>query len=521
MMTMSDRYRQAAALSPARIHTLMRNRRIDPVWTGAGDSFWYKRRGRDGEQFVLVDPEIPSRTVASSAAELGIDDTAGSIESGILRGPDERGLIRRDNDLWLVDDNGETQLTFDGEPDFSWGALPSDNNMVVPFRRSGLELPPMGTAHSPSGRRVITMRPDERRMSIKYMTENVAPSDQARPDVHSWRVQLEDEGPPPESECRIIDLNTGEWVRVDVADGLVSQLSVNGSTEVTWSSDETRLYLLHHRQGRSRASLVEVDTRTGERRDALVIENEPLYEPNQFLYNLPLVRVLPELSEAVMFSQHDGWGHLYLYDLSTGLEKNRVSDGQLVVRDILHLDTERREITFVAGTSEDGGNPYWRRVYRAGLDGGTQRLLTPEPADHELVAPEPQFFDLVFGHGKAPVQSISPSGQFFVDHQSTVSDPPVILLRDANDGGRVVMELERTDIGPLLESGYVVPQSFCTKADDGATDLWGVLSMPNEPHDPAHIPVIEDVYGGYQTTHSPHAFIGASKMASRHVYLSA
>lgn len=521
MVTMSDRYRQAAALSPARIRTLMRNRRIDPVWTGAGDSFWYKRRDRDGEQFVLVDPETPSRTVASSAAELGIDDTARTSESDVLRGPDERGLIRRENDLWLVDANGEAQLTFDGEPDFAWGAISSDTNMVVPFRRKGVELPPMGTVHSPSGRRVITMRPDERQMSIKYMTENVAPSGRARPEVHSWRVQLEDEGPPPESECRIIDLDTGEWVRVDAADGLVSQLSTNGSTEVTWSSDETRLYMLHHHQGQSRASLVEVDTRTGERRDALVIENEPLYEPNQFLYNLPLVRVLPEHSEAVILSQHDGWGHLYLYDLNTGLEKNRVSEGDLVVRDILHLDTEQREITFVAGTSEDGGNPYWRRVYRAGLDGGTQRLLTPEPADHELVAPAPQFFDLAFGHGNAPVRSISPSGRFFVDHQSTVSDPPVILLRDANDGGRVVLELERTDIGPLLESGYVVPQSFCVKADDGVTDLWGILSMPNDPLDPAHIPVIEDVYGGYQIAHSPHAFIGASMMASRHVYLSA
>ena len=83
------------------------------------------------------------------------------------------------------------------------------------------------------------------------------------------------------------------------------------------------------------------------------------------------------------------------------------------------------------------------------------------------------------------------------------------------------VELERTDIGLLLDAGYAVPQAFRVTADDGVTDLWGVLSLPEDPHDAESIPVIEDVYGGFQTTHSPHAFIGGSKMASRQVYLPA
>jgi dipeptidyl aminopeptidase/acylaminoacyl peptidase len=81
------------------------------------------------------------------------------------------------------------------------------------------------------------------------------------------------------------------------------------------------------------------------------------------------------------------------------------------------------------------------------------------------------------------------------------------------------MELERTDITRLLDAGYVVPQPFCVKAADGVTDLWGVIALPTDPHDPQCIPVVEDVYGGYQTTHSPHAFLGGTKMASRQVFL--
>lgn len=517
--TMLERYRQAAALAPEKLPDLMRNRRVTPEWTGAGDAFWYRRQTESGEEYVLVDPVAETRTVASKLAELGVRESTPRSRPGVLEGPDGRGLRRRDHDLWLVDGDDETRLTFDGEPGFGWGELSSDNNMVVPFRRMGLDLPPSGTVHSPSGRRVITLRPDERGMAMKHMVENVPSSGDARPLVHSWPVQLEDEGEPPALECRIIDLDTGESVEVDAADGLASQLMVNGSSEVTWSSDESHLYLLHHRQGGSHAALVEVDTRTGQRRDVLVLDEGPLYEPNQFLYSLPLVRVLPETGEALLFSQRDGWGHLYLHDLATGKCRNRVSDGELVVRDILHLDVGAREVTYLAGTDEDGGNPYWRRVYRASLDGGTQRLLTPEPADHELIAPEPQFFQLVFGQGKAPVQSISPSGRFFIDHHSTVSDPPIILLRDADESGRIVMELERTDIRPLLDAGYVVPQAFRVTADDGVTDLWGVLSLPADPIDPTSIPIIEDVYGGFQTTHAPHAFLGGTKLSARQIYL--
>ena len=519
MPTLLERYQLAAALAPEKLPALMRNRRVDPVWTGDGDAFWYVRQTDDGQEHVLVDPVAGTRTVAATVEELGVTPTAATATPGVLQGRDGRGLRRQGNDLWLVGQDGsERALTTDGEADFAWGALPDNSNMVVPFRRMGLNLPPVGTVLSPSGRKVLTMRVDQRGMTTKHMVENVAVSGAGRPECHEWKVQLEDEGESAPAEARIIDLDTGDWAKVDVADGLVSGLMTNGASEITWSADETKLYLLHSAQGGARAALVEVDVATGARRDLVVLDEGPLYEPNQFLYSLPLVSIHPEAGEAILFSQRDGWGHLYLYDLETGECKNRVSEGELVVRDILHVDPERRLITYVAGTAEHGSNPYWRRLYRAGFDGGSQQLLTPEPADHELVAPEPQFFHLVFGQGKPPVRSISPSGRFFVDHQSTVSDPPVIVLRDADEAGRVVLELERADISRLLDAGYQVPQTFTVTTDEGI-DLWGVLALPADPIDPTSIPVIDEVYAGFQVSQCPTAFLGGAKMAARQGFL--
>lgn len=519
MPTLHERYDQAAALAPEQLPALMRNRRVEPTWTGDGDTFWYRRQTDSGEAFVLVDPLSGQRRVDASPDRLGIVTTTPVVRPGVLLGPDGTGLRRRDHNLWLVDGETETQVTFDGEPAFAWGALPSDSNMFVPFKRMGLDLPPVGTVHSPSGRRAVTLRIDERSMPFRHMVEHVPPSGASRPECHEWRVQLEDERVPAPSECRVINLDTGDWAKVDVSDGLLSQLIWNGASEVTWSPDESVLYVLHHRPGGPQLAIVEIDATTGARRNVVVLDEGPLYEANQFLYNLPLAHVLPETDEAIVFSQRDGWGHLYLYDLTTGTCKNRISDGELVVRDLLRVDPDRRELIYVAGSAQDGWNPYWRRVYRAGFDGDSQQQLTPEPCDHELIAPEPQMFHMIFGQGKPPVRSISPSGRFFVDHQSTVSDAPVIVLRDADEGGRVVMELDRTDITQLLDAGYAVPRGFCVKADDGFTDLWGVISLPADPHDPQRIPIVEDVYAGFQTTHSPHAFLGGSKMASRQVFL--
>jgi dipeptidyl-peptidase-4 len=62
MLSMPERYRQAASLAPENLLALMRNRRIDPTWTGDGDTFWYRRETDIGdEQFVLVDPVAATR----------------------------------------------------------------------------------------------------------------------------------------------------------------------------------------------------------------------------------------------------------------------------------------------------------------------------------------------------------------------------------------------------------------------------------------------------------------------------
>ncbi len=541
--TMDERYRAALALVPERLPGLVRNRAIDPQWTGDGDEFWYRRDGADGHEYVLVDPEtftrrplfdrdalaerlsavfgaeVDLRTIPVTAYEphlvrlgdgraaaFGPDgDSAVPAAEPALRSPDGKTeVFRREHDLWLRDENGEErQVTRAGEAHFAWGATPDYLRSNLPLAARGRPLPPMATAFSPSGRLLLTGRLDERSMPEHPFVDQL-PADRAKPRLDPFRYHHVDEQPDGVPQLAIIDLVTGDQAVFDDEDGLTDGLAMTHLDTVAWSADERFVHLLAHETGGRTAALLRIDTRTGARTVALSETAEPIYEPNTHEYSLPLIRVLPATNEAIWFSQRDGWGHLYLYDLGTGACRHRITSGDLVVRDILRVDERRREVLFLAGTGEDGGNPYWRRLYKASLDGGAQMLLTPEPADHELKAPAIAFFTAIFGG--AAGSSISPSGRCFVDHVSTVEKPTEIVLRDTATGA-VIGELERADVSALTDAGYVFPQQFQVTADDGKTPLWGLLTLPPDPVDPERIPVIDLMYAGYQVVTQPSGFL--------------
>jgi dipeptidyl-peptidase 4 len=61
------------------------------------------------------------------------------------------------------------------------------------------------------------------------------------------------------------------------------------------------------------------------------------------------------------------------------------------------------------------------------------------------------------------------------------------------------MELEATDTSALKEAGYQYPQPFQVKADDGVTDLYGVMYKPFDFDANKKYPIIAYVYPGPQT----------------------
>jgi len=111
------------------------------------------------------------------------------------------------------------------------------------------------------------------------------------------------------------------------------------------------------------------------------------------------------------------------------------------------------------------------------LDGTGLKLLNPGNASH----------------GVAMVDSM----KFFVNNSTRIDGSPESVLYDTL--GNTVLKLETPDLKPLMDAGFKFPEPFTVKADDGVTDLYGVMYKPFD-FDPAKkYPIIAYVYPGPQT----------------------
>src|SRR5262249_16310288 len=123
-------------------------------------------------------------------------------------------------------------------------------------------------------------------------------------------------------------------------------------------------------------------------------------------------------------------------------------------------------------------------AYRVGLDGGPMTLLDPGEASHTIAA--------------------SDSGKYFVDTSSRVNTAPKSVLYDA--AGTRIADLEATDTSAMMEAGYRYPEPFKVKAEDGITDIYGVMYKPFDFDPSKKYPIIAFVYPGPQTESVTKAF---------------
>ncbi len=133
-----------------------------------------------------------------------------------------------------------------------------------------------------------------------------------------------------------------------------------------WAEDSSAVYYLSQPRDLHTLTLHRLDPATGEVITVLSEIGATRVEPNQWMTEPPIVRVLAD--EVLWYSQRDGWGHLYRYDLRTGALLGQVTYGEWAVRQILYVDEAERVVYFTASGLVDE-DPYRRTVCQVGLDG--------------------------------------------------------------------------------------------------------------------------------------------------------
>ncbi|QDH69887.1 prolyl oligopeptidase family serine peptidase [Lysobacter alkalisoli] len=328
---------------------------------------------------------------------------------------------------------------------------------------------------SPDSRRLALyrVRPGHRREVRRVES---APRDQVHARVHT---QLYPKPGDPVDIERPMIFEAGSGRQVTVPTGHFP--NAFRLSPLYFREDGRTLAFRYVERGHQRVRLIEIEADSGATRVA--IEESSSTFVNDWWHRSFFHDVGNHGREIVWMSERDGWNHLYLFDGSNGRAR-QLTRGEWVVRRVLHVDEERREVWFVA-SGRELGDPYLQHVYRVDFSGRNLHHMTPAGAWHEV--------------------SLSPDQRYYVDTWSRVNHPTVSELRDARDG-RLIAELERGDIGALEAAGFRYPETFVAPGRDGRTPIHGLIVRPTD-YDPARrYPVIESIYAGPHDSFVPKTF---------------
>lgn len=499
---------------------------VGPNWL-SGDRFWYRVLTAQGSEFLLVDParktrtaafdqqklaaalstasgkqvdpsNLPFQTVAFSSDEKAVlfrangkkwscdlitytctpDNStlitpASSKEEGRRRSigeevvsPDgNRAVFIKEYNLWVrtIKTNELTQLTTDGIRDFGYATdnagWKSGDGPVVCW--------------SPDSKKIATFKQDQRGVSDMYLvTTNVG-----KPMLKSWKYPLPGDSAIATIQRVIIDVDNKKVIPLQIPPDphrgtLSDDISSSGTfDDVDWSDGEQLAFVSTSRDHKNEKFRI-ADPATGVVKEVMEETAPTQYESGWGSINW---RYLHPSNEIIWFSERDNWGHLYLYDAVTGKLKNQITKGEWVVTRLLKVDEKKRLLYFeVDGRQPE--NPYFSQFYKIGFDGKGLTLLTPEDGNHVI--------------------TLSPGGSYFIDSYSKPNVPSVTVLRDLN--GKLIVNLEKTDISRLTATGWKPPAPIVVKAHDGKTDLYGLLFTPSTLDPAKKYPIIDYIYPGPQ-----------------------
>ena len=394
----------------------------------------------------------------------------------------------------------EMQLTTDGEKDYSYagGAGPGgqqqddqqDDNtqtgqtgqaaraQTEQDKKFGPRTSSIGVSWSQDSKRFAVTRQDRRKVADLWVINSLA---QPRPRLETYKYGMPGEANQPQAEMQVFDAGAKAKTMLKTSAFKDQTLSLptmpltnlqreKQDTAQRWIAVGTdKVYYSRTSRDMKRVDIVEADTKTGESR---VVIPERL---NTYIETKPL-RLLNGGKQLIHWSERDGWGHYYLYDASGKLIR-QITSGEFVCNSIEAVDEKTRTMYITAVGREPEEDPYYVHLYRVNIDTGDMKLLNPG----------------VGSHGS----TINDKNTYFIDTWSRVDTAPMSALYDTM--GNKVLDLEKTDVSALLAQGYKFPETFAVKADDGVTDLYGVMYKPFD-FDPAKkYPIIEFVYPGPQT----------------------
>ena len=407
--------------------------------------------------------------------------------------PDSTAFVfAKEHNLYLVEvgKSDTVQLSKDGARFYSFGSRDTtaitqqqDNDQDDDDQQQGGRGQGQGAARnrdprvraqvtwSPDSRAFVVQRQDTRKVADLFLVNSLS---NPRPTLMTYKYAMPGEENVAQQELYVYRRGETAITPVNVRRWKDQRLF-----DIHWTTGSDKLRLVRRDRLQRNLELIEVDLATKAIKPLITesVENSSLERQN---VRYVLDDGKTKRGDMIWWSERSGWGHYYLYD-HNGTLKRAITTGPWRAEAVIGVDSTRR-VAWIAGVGrEEGENPYYRHLYRLGLDGGPVVLLDPGNANHN-----------------SSLGSLSPSKKYLVDNFSRIDLPAKAVIRDGNTGA-IVMNLEETDMTRLREIGWKPPEPFVVKAADGVTDIYGNMWKPFDFDSTKRYPIIAHVYPGPQT----------------------
>lgn len=509
-------FKAAQKFKSSNIRKMLKSTRVNPQWFKDSDKFWYTYTTTDGKMFYVVDPAkktkqlmFDNKDFTAQLTELtaepwnhnDLDLKALKLEDDnrtltfmvdsidyhfdlqtkrISKGdstkkkdkrlnwasysPDSTYIaFAKNHNLYVMKtddpDSTEIQLSNDGERYFSYAA--GRNNAGD---TSTTERKRANAVWFKDSKKIYSNRSDSRKVGDLWIIDELA---KPRPELETYKYAMPGDQEVPQEHLHIFDVEAKSQMDIDID-------KYKDQTIRTFLPGETSDQMYFWRMNRTSDTLdvCLVNTTSGEVKELFTEASHPY-----FTWNWQQLAILEEGKELIYWSERNGWGQLYLYDGQTGALKNKITNGGFYITgNIQQIDTAGRKVFFQGYGREVGQDPYHAKIYKANFDGSGFRMVSGEEGNHRT--------------------NFSESSKYFVDNYSASNVVPRSVLKDAN--GNVLVDLQTADLSLLKHAGWKMPEKFVVKADDGITDLHGIMFKPFDFDSTRRYPVISYVYPGPQ-----------------------
>ncbi|MCG9898565.1 MAG: S9 family peptidase [Hydrotalea sp.] len=448
-------------------------------------TFYFEYNLNTGELVELKDFKRPARRPqwASISPDSNVVVFGRNYNLYMMDKANFEKAMKNEDDSTIV----ETQLTKDGILNYSYyseGNLSGSGQTNVDQERNAKRRRSVFVYWSPDGKYFTMNRVDNRKVKDLWVINSIA---EPRPTLETYKYWMPGEKDAPVDHLYVFDVSAKQGKELDITQFKDQSLAIWSAPAkpssrddefrpLLWHGTAQKFYIARTSRDLKRIDICEVDVQAGKVK-AVIEERLNTYVE---IRRLGLVNGGQEM---IQWSERDGWGHFYLHD-ANGKVKNAITSGPWHAEDIVSIDEKNRVLYFTANGREANEDPYYLHVYRVNFDGSNLRLLNPGDFDHS--------------------PSMDDNNKFIVNNFSRVNTVPQSVLLGAD--GRKIMDLETADFSQLFAAGYKFPEPFKAKADDGITDLYGVMYKPYDFDSTKKYPIIEYVYPGPQTESVNKAF---------------